>query len=159
MPEVAQSISLRAATPADQDFLLTVFASTRSDELAALALDAKQAEFFIRMQFNAQQQSYSACYPAAKNSIIFLADRSIGRILVDGTDDGLLLVDISILPEYRNLGIGTCLIRDLLTEAAAAGQAVRLHVFKSNRAVRLYQRLGFSTIADDGAYVEMNCSA
>lgn len=158
MQEHPQSVSLRAATPADNDFLLAVFAGTRSDELAGLAWDPKQSQDFIRMQFSAQQQHYSDSYPAAENNIILDADRRIGRMLVERSADAFLLVDIAVLPEHRNTGIGTALLRGLLSEAAGAAKPVRLHVLSYNRAVRLYERLGFTRVADDGVYLEMKWS-
>ncbi len=156
-PESAQSVTLRAATPADQDFLKAVFADTRSEELAALALDPKQAAAFIDMQFNVQQRSYSARYPAADNSIILLDGLPIGRLLVDRSEEAVTLVDIALSSDYRSRGLGSLLIRGLIDEATASQKPVRLSVYRFNRAARLYQRLGFSTVEDTGAYLEMEC--
>lgn len=148
-------MTLRAATPADQSFLLTVFASTRSDELAALNWDSAQSKLFTQMQFSAQQQSYAGRYPSASNSIILLDEQPIGRMLVDRTEKVIELVDIALLAEHRGRGIGSFLIRSLLGEATASGKSVRLSVYKFNPAVRLYDRLGFSPIAEDEVYSEM----
>jgi ribosomal protein S18 acetylase RimI-like enzyme len=153
--EYAQSVTLRATTPDDRSFLLTVFASTRADELAALGWDPAQSEAFIQMQFCAQQQNYSARYPAAENSIILLGERPIGRMLVERTEQAIDLVDIALLAEHRGSGIGSFLICGLLDEARAARKSVRLAVYKLNPAVRLYERLGFSLIAEDAVYSEM----
>jgi ribosomal protein S18 acetylase RimI-like enzyme len=155
MAASVQPVTLRAAAPRDQDFLLAVFAGTRVDELAALGWDPKQREFFLNMQFNAQQQSYVDVYPAAVNNIILLAERPIGRMLVDRTANEITLVDIALLGEYRNRQIGTSLLRNLMDEAATAQKSVRLSVFKSNPALRLYQRLGFSQVGEDALYFEM----
>src|ERR1700730_1220940 len=155
MTELSSLITLRAATPADRDFLWTVFASTRSIELAALGGNSPQAQAFAQMQFTVQQQAYSATYPVAENSIILLAERPIGRMLVDRTDAAILLIDIAILNDYRNRRIGSSLIRGLMDEAAGSQKSIRLSVYKSNPAVRLYERLGFSPIADSGLYFEM----
>src|ERR1700704_5042809 len=97
MIELSQSITLRAATPVDRDFLLTVFASTRSNELAALGGNSPEAQACAQMQFTLQQQAYSAAHPAAENSIILLAEQPIGRMLVERTDAAILLIDIAIL--------------------------------------------------------------
>jgi len=43
----------------------------------------------------------------------------------------------------------------VIDEAAASNRAVVLSVFKSNPAVRFYERLGFSEISADGAHVQM----
>jgi ribosomal protein S18 acetylase RimI-like enzyme len=155
--EPGRSITVREATPADQEFLKVLFASTRSDELAALDMDPKQVETFIDMQFNVQQRSYSARYPAADNSIILLDGLPIGRLLVDRSEEAVTLVDIALSSDYRSRGLGSLLIRGLIDEATASLKPVRLSVYRFNRAARLYQRLGFSTVEDTGAYLEMEC--
>jgi ribosomal protein S18 acetylase RimI-like enzyme len=152
------SISLRPATADDRDFLLTVFASTRTDELAALSANPAQAQAFIEMQFRIQQQDYEARYPAADNHIILVEGQSAGRMLVDRTGEMLALVDIALLSNYRNRGIGSFLIRQLLGEGIALKKAVRLSVFKINPAIRLYDRLGFSVVGDESLYLQMEWS-
>ena len=153
--QFAAAVTLRAATPADQSFLLTVFAGTRTDELAALNWDPAQSKLFIQMQFSAQQQSYAARYPAATNSIILIGGQPIGRMLVNRTEETIELVDIALLAEYRSSGTGSFLIRGLMDEAVASRKSVQLSVYKLNPAVRLYERLGFSPIVDDGVYSDM----
>jgi ribosomal protein S18 acetylase RimI-like enzyme len=147
-------ISLRPAASEDNDFLMEVFASTREAELAALP-DAAIAASFIRMQFNAQRQSYEAAHPAAENRIIIFRGSQIGRILVDYTPDEIRLVDISLLKEFRAQGIGSFLIRGLINQAVEAGKPLTLSVYSFNPALHLYQRLGFSKTSDDGLYIQM----
>jgi hypothetical protein len=43
----------------------------------------------------------------------------------------------------------------MLRAATRAGEVVQLHVLRGNRALRLYLRLGFRIIADDGLYFQM----
>ena len=64
-------------------------------------------------------------------------------------------MDIALLPGYRNAGIGRRLVRDIQNEARAKGLPVRLHVELFNRAVHLYERLGFSRIGENGIYLKM----
>ena len=154
----APAVRLRAAAPGDDEFLLAVFASTRSEELTQLAWDPAQAQAFLKMQFITQLRNYEAAYPNAENNIVLLGEQAIGRILVDRSGDEILLVDIAILPEHRNSGIGSALIRDLLREAGEAARPVKLHVFNYSAARRLYERLGFSPIGGDEVYLEMRWS-
>ena len=42
-----------------------------------------------------------------------------------------------------------------MAEAAQTGKPLRLHVEFFNRALHLYQRLGFSKVSDTGIYFEM----
>jgi ribosomal protein S18 acetylase RimI-like enzyme len=156
MAETATSITLRYATPADDVFLFELYASTRGDELTAVSWNEQQREIFLRSQFNVQQRTY----PDADNQIILLNEREVGRILTKRTQESVLLVDISILPEFRNRGIGTKLIKDLFREATDSAKSIRLHVLASNAARRLYERLGFVAVDAESslgaqAYVEM----
>ena len=143
---------LREAKPEDEPFLLEVYASTRLDELAGVGWDENQKQAFIRMQFLARER----CYPRADNRIIIFNDRPVGRILVDRGDEEILLRDIALLTGYRNAGIGSRLIQDLMKEATAAGKPIGLHVVATSPAVRLYERLGFRRCGDEtAAYLEM----
>lgn len=64
-------------------------------------------------------------------------------------DDATPELAISVLPAYRNGGIGTRLMRGLLGRLASAGYAkASLSVDRDNPASRLYTRLGFATIAE-----------
>ena len=150
-----RAVRLRPATSEDETFLRQLFATTRADELAAMAWDENQKEAFIRMQFNVQKQQYAMSYPAAQHSLILLNDVPIGRLLLDKGELEFTLVDVALLPVHRGDGIGTGLIQDIVKEAAAAGKPVRLHVLASSAAKRLYERLGFSRVGGDAVYLEM----
>jgi ribosomal protein S18 acetylase RimI-like enzyme len=107
------------------------------------------------MQFKAQRQYYLQEYPSAEYHIIQRDGVDIGRRIVNRAGGEILLMDIALLPEYRNGGIGTALIRDLMAEAEQTDRPLRLHVEFFNRALRLYERLGFSKIGDVSVYFEM----
>lgn len=145
-------LSLREATPEDEPFLLEVYASTRLDELDGFGWSDDQKQTFIKMQFMARERSY----PRVDSRIILLNGRPIGRLLVDRGDTSILLRDIALLTEYRNRGLGSRLIKELMKEAAAVGKPILLHVVVTSPAVRLYERLGFCSTGDESAaYLEM----
>jgi ribosomal protein S18 acetylase RimI-like enzyme len=147
--------TLRVSTPDDQDFLFVVYASTREEELKMWGWDDNQKRAFLEMQFRSQNQQYGLCYPQADSSIILFGDHPVGRLLVDRSGPEILLVDIALLPEYRNRHIGTTLIQSLLHEASGAKKNVALHVLRGSAAARLYERLGFTKVAEDDVYLEM----
>jgi len=142
---------LREATPEDDSFLFEVYASTRIDELAQTGWADDQKLAFIKMQFMARERSY----PRVDNRIILLNGRPVGRLLVDRGEAAIVLRDIALLTEYRNAGIGSRLLRDLMKEATGAQKPIELHVFANSPAVRLYERLGFRQSGPAGAYLEM----
>jgi len=152
----SELVSLRSATPDDEGFLLKLFGSTRIDEFKFLA-DVNQIDALIGMQFNLQRQQYEAGYPDAEHNIILHDGQPIGRIFVDEGEREIALVDVALIPEFRNQGIGRYLLDQLLARAAAVKKPVRLHVSKLNPARRLYERLGFSVVSEDGMYFEMIC--
>jgi ribosomal protein S18 acetylase RimI-like enzyme len=152
---VLMTVKLRPVRENDDAFLLKVYASTRADEMTLVPWSAEQKDAFVRMQFNAQRQSYLQQFPEAKYDIILRGDEPIGRLIVNRAEDAILLMDIALLPEYRGAGIGTVLIRDLQTEAAQVGKPLRIHVETFNPALRLYERLEFSKIGESGIYYEM----
>jgi len=157
MTNLTEAITLRAATPDDSAFLLKLFASTRIDEFKFLDGDQSQLEALIRMQFTLQSQQYHSGYSNAEDNIILRAGAPVGRIFVDESDREITLIDVALLPEDQNSGIGTYLIERLM-QRAGIGKVVRLHVLKTNRAQRLYERLGFRKVDEDGMYFEMLAS-
>lgn len=149
-----QSVSVLPAAKDDEAFLLQLFVSTRP-EFSLLNLPASQLDALMTMQFNAQRQQYEASYPEAENNIVLHDGDRIGRMLVDRTAREFTLIDIALLPEHRNAGVGTRLVQQLLDEAVTARKIVRLHVWGSNPALHLYERLGFTVVSDQSSYLEM----
>ena len=132
--------------------MFEVYAITRAEEFASVGWDENQMLAFLKMQFVMRERSY----PRVDNRIVVVNGRNAGRILVDRKEKEILLVDIALLTEHRNTGIGSRLIKDLLEEANASGKTVRLHVLHMSPAARLYERLGFHRLdGDDAVYVEM----
>lgn len=149
------TITSRAITPDDEDFLFRLYASTREEELAQTTWTSTEIDSFLKQQFSAQHQFYMQQFSQATFEIILADNKSVGRLYVDRRKDEIRLIDIALLPEYRNKGIGTSLLRKLLEEAGEIDKPLRIHVEKFNPALQLYQRLGFKKIDDVGVYYFM----
>jgi ribosomal protein S18 acetylase RimI-like enzyme len=145
-----EKIGLRPVQDVDEALLYRLYASTRMDELAQVPWTEAQLDAFLKMQFDMQKRGYRMQFPAADHSIILSGEREIGRLLINRTDDELLLVDITLLPEFRGRGIGGSLLRELQNEATGEGKSVRLSVIPTNPARRLYERAGFSQVGESG---------
>lgn len=73
-------------------------------------------------------------------------------------DDQTPSLAISLYKEYRNRGIGTELLNNMLALLRQDGyRQVSLSVQKANYALRMYQRAGFEIVADRGEEVLMLC--
>ncbi len=138
--------------------LYEVYASTRLDELALVDWDDSHKAALLHRQCAAQHQFYQERYTQTDFLVILRDTVPVGRLYVARWQDEIRIVDIALLPPYRNAGIGTAILRDLLAEAAAAHKPVRIHVEKFNPALRLYERLGFAPIEDKGVYLFMEWS-
>lgn len=154
----AEVIALRPVGASDLPFLREVYASTRLEELAPLGWSAEQRDAFLDQQFAAQHSYYQEHYAGASFQLILRDQRPVGRLYVARLPDEIRVIDLALLPEYRGLGVGTRLLADLFAEASALGLPVRIHVEKFNRALRLYERLGFTPIDDRGVYWFMEWS-
>ncbi|HEY7066456.1 MAG TPA: GNAT family N-acetyltransferase [Chloroflexota bacterium] len=158
MSDAAPTISLRPAVPEDQPLLYRVYAGTRAAEMAQVDWTPEQKEAFVRMQFTAQDSYYREHYVNAAFLIVLADGVPVGRLYVARWPDQIRIMDVALLPEYCNRGIGSRLLRDLQAEAREAGKPLHLHVEQFNPALRLYARLGFRPIAERGVYFELEWS-
>ena len=149
------TVTRRPVRSEDEAFLFELYSCIRAEELEAFGWSKDQRDIFLKMQFEAQQKFYRGEYPKVDQQVVFWKDQSIGRIIIIRADNEIRLADIAILPDFRNAGIGITLIQELLDEGKEAAQPVRLQVLKTNRAVRLYERLGFSIIDESSTHLLM----
>jgi ribosomal protein S18 acetylase RimI-like enzyme len=151
---------LRPISADDLPLLREIYASTREDELSVVPWSQEQKAAFLRMQFEAQHAHYQKFYPDAQFLLVLVDDVPAGRLYVHRGPSELRLIDIALLPGFRGKGLGAALLRELLEEARGSGRAVTIHVERNNRALHLYERLGFRTVTDDGGlYLLLRWSA
>jgi ribosomal protein S18 acetylase RimI-like enzyme len=154
--DAAVDVSLRLVTPADREFLISVYSNSRAAELAQTDWDDAQKDAFIRWQFERQEEDYNQRYPNARYQVILVDGVPAGRIWVGADEKQIRLLDIAILAQFQNRGVGTYLLNQLKDEAVREKKALRHMVFVLNdNAHRFYERLGFSTIEDLGGYKHM----
>ena len=72
---------------------------------------------------------------------------AIGGWACERRVDSVYLAYIGIAPSHQGRGIGTRMLRELLAIAREQGVPLRLHVLRTSRARRLYERLGFEYVA------------
>lgn len=149
------AIRLRPESAGDEPFLRALFATTRRRELAALGGSPEQAAAFCEMQFVAQRAHYRAAFPSARFDVVELDGVPVGRLCVERRPGALRVIDVAIVPECRGHGLGTRLLQQLCGEADAARARLHLSVEAHNPARRLYERLGFVVLAENGPYLEM----
>jgi GNAT superfamily N-acetyltransferase len=151
-----KTLTWRKGTADDEPLLFTLFAAGKAAEFAPLGWPPQQLQPLLEMQFRARQQSYAQSYPAAMDTILCREDgEPVGRHLVERQSDCYRGIDLAVLPEHRNRGIGTWALRQIQQLAALEGVVFRLRALRNNRALRLYERLGFIRIGSDELSFEM----
>lgn len=150
-----QEISLRRAELHDAEFLVTAYASTRRGELASSGWSPSMRNALLTIHFQAQWRACKAVYPGVQTSIILACGTPIGSMMVQRIKSEARLVDIVLLPEHRNRGIGALLVRMLIAESIELQIPLRLSVLKSDRAIHLFERLGLGLTSCDELHCEM----
>lgn len=94
------------------------------------------------------RRHFASCLERGGISIIEFEGNRVGMVQVDEAPDAIEVGEIQIEPSHQNRGIGTRVLVDIVAQAHARNQPVRLKVgLKNSGAVRLYERLGFHRIA------------
>lgn len=152
-----RGFQLRAARNDDLPFLRTLYASTREEELAQTPWPEAMRSAFVGQQFALQHRHYVSHYNDADFLLIERDASPVGRYYLHHGIDDLLVIDISLQPEFRCAGIGSCLLTHTQAFARMHSLGVQLHVLHTNLAARrLYRRLGFIEAADEGSHLLMH---
>ncbi len=150
------TITFRPYIPADTPFIQAVYASSREMEMGLVPWTEAEKTRFLEMQCLAQLDHYQTHYHGAEHLIILRDEQPIGRLYLHRAAKEIRLMDVNLLPAYRNQGIGSRIICDLRREGDESNRPVTLHVEIINPdAIRLYQRLGFTVVGNRGMHVFM----
>ena len=150
-----RKLKLRPITDKDKHFLHGLYATTREDEMKVVPWSEDEKTQFVKMQFEAQHTHYHRTYIGANFDIIRLNGKDIGRLYVHRKKDELRLMEITLAKKYRNQGIGTQIIEELIQEAKKKQVFMRLYVEQYNPAFQLYSRFGFKVVGENGVYKHM----
>lgn len=86
--------------------------------------------------------------------LIYIKNHIIGCLLVTNKDDGVIIDNIYIEEKYRGFGIGSDIIKKIVTN----NRVVYLWVYKENvKAISLYKRLGFKIVLEIDLRYYMKC--
>lgn len=112
------------------------------------------------MQHRVREATYADNYPGAADLVITVSGVPAGRVLVWRSEAEHRIVDIAILPAYRDRGLGTLVLRSLIDEAQGSAKPLRLTVAADNTAaLRLYRKLGFAATDENPVNVAMEIAA
>ena len=155
---IPQGISFKAISSFNQEemaFLCQLYITTRWDEVMQAPWNDTQRKDFLTKQFDSQHIHYQSHYPNATYLLIQKDKKNIGRIYLDRGNTSLCLIDIALMPDYKNKGLGTILLKELIKEAQSTNKKIVIHVENFNPAYYWYLKYGFKQIEDKGVYQYM----
>jgi ribosomal protein S18 acetylase RimI-like enzyme len=90
-----------------------------------------------------QDHFFEKSWNAGGHRIILVNGQPCGYVAIEYRDEDIHIRELVVHPAFQNMGIGTTILEQVLEEAKSRRVPVRLGTFHENRAVKLYQRLGF----------------
>ena len=138
MSSTVTDIDFRQATSADFDYCAKLYVAAMEATIRALELDIDKHIAGFRDRWS-----------AAETRIIARDGADIGWLQAAADGDALFLKQLFVDAPLRRQRIGTQVMHRLIDEASRAGRAVTLDVIKTNPALRLYRRLGFTTTGEE----------
>jgi ribosomal protein S18 acetylase RimI-like enzyme len=139
------AVDLRPASLQDFDFAFRVYSETMKEYSAA----------YIRWDDAKQKASLAHQWSLAEVSVITLEDVEVGWLALQETDGSILLGHFYVEPRFQNRGVGSMILSRLFATAAAKRKPVELSVLKNNPARRLYERQGFTIVAENAVKYHM----
>jgi ribosomal protein S18 acetylase RimI-like enzyme len=142
---ISERVSLRSVTEPDDDAFLEELYFSRREDLYGLFADPEQTRALLLIQQRAQAIGYKKEFPNATYEVITFDGQRAGRIVIDRSGGTMAIIDIALLPLFRNRGIGSLILDSILDECQRGKRQCRLSVAKTSQAIRLYLRKGFCT--------------
>lgn len=159
MKKITDEIVLRPVKTDEENFWREVFYDSVREHFATLNLPEDDLKNLLEFQFQAQNADYQTNYPQASNNVILFKEIRVGRVILSTEHNDLHLIDIAVLTEFRNQGIGTKILEWLFAHSRETNLPIRFYVEKINPAFRLYERLGFKIVADVTTHFQMEWKA
>jgi len=105
-----------------------------------------------------QQRRFSLSTDPSSHQLFYNGSQPVGFWSTTRDDGTICLERLSLLPAFQNRGLGAALIRELIAEARTFHRTLSLQVFLTNRARRLYERLGFRIVGATDTHYQMEFS-
>lgn len=105
---------------------------------------------------------FDVAWAGRENWLVCNDEEVMGFISLSRDDKALYIRELHLLERCRKLGAGSWVLEQMVGKARTQGLAfLRLTVFKTNPARRLYQRLGLSIVGEEDGFwrMERECRA
>ena len=142
---MARHVDLQQAKPEHYEFALHLYLLTMRPYVQELTVWDEQE----------QRARFAAQWKRDEVKIISLDGKDVGWLQVAEMPTEIRLQKFFVSPQYQRSGIGSEILSTLLATWRSTGKKIVLKVLKNNPARRLYERLGFSVVAEAGVVFRM----
>jgi ribosomal protein S18 acetylase RimI-like enzyme len=150
---------LRCVHERDQEFIDTLYRSTRED-LLMLPMDTVFIDSLVRSQQQIHALGVQRNYPNAQTKILESQSQALGRMVFEHTTGDIRLIDIAVLPSAQRQGLARYMLQCLQQMAGTHQASLSLRVVKNNlKARRLYLSAGFQIVDEDELSEQMRWRA
>jgi ribosomal protein S18 acetylase RimI-like enzyme len=150
------TLELKDVGADDEVVLFQLFTAVRSEELRMDHWGPDLRTQMLRLQFEAQRRGYREQWAGVCERLILCDGSPVGWLIVDRSGLVMRGIDMALVPEARNAGVGTRVIRALQAEVAGSAGTFVIAVLRTNvRARALYDRLGFIVTGDTDLHTMM----
>jgi ribosomal protein S18 acetylase RimI-like enzyme len=132
---------LRAATNQDLPFARTLTHQAMS-------------RYYLQYGLLWSNDGFDIAWAGRENWLICWNDTVLGFISLSRDSRAVYIRELHMLEACRGLGAGSWVLEQMAVKAQALG-LLRLTVFKTNPAKRLYQRMGFSIVGEEDCFWRM----
>ena len=143
------AFNLRAATDHDLPFART------------LTRDA-MSRYYVQYDLLWSNDGFDIAWAGRENWLICNDDAVMGFISLSRDSKALYIRELHMLDNFRRQGAGSWVLAQMVLKARLLGLGLlRLTVFKTNPARRLYQRLGLTIVGEEECFwrMERECRA
>ena len=142
---MTRHIDLQQAKAEHYDFSLHLYLLTMRPYVQELTVWDEQE----------QRARFAAQWKREEVRIISLDGKDVGLLQVAELPTEIRLQKFFVSPQYQRSGIGSEILSTLLATWRSTGKKIVLRVLKNNPARRLYERLGFSVVAEESVTFRM----
>jgi ribosomal protein S18 acetylase RimI-like enzyme len=142
---MTRHIDLQQAKAEHYDFSLQLYLLTMRPYVQELTVWDEQE----------QRARFAAQWKREEVRIISLDGKDVGWLQVVELPTEIRLQKFFVSPQYQRSGIGSEILSTLLATWRSTGKKIVLRVLKNNPARRLYERLGFSVVAEESVTFRM----
>lgn len=112
------------------------------------------ARYYVQYGLWWSNEGFDTAWAGRENWLICRDDSVLGFISLSRDSRALYIRELHLLEAYRGLGAGRWVLEQMALKAQTLG-LLRLTVFKTNPARRLYQRMGLSIVGEEDCFWRM----